>query len=92
MELQEFGAELRQMRREMHMTQEKLAEKLNVTPQEISRYENGHREMGAMMYAKLLKLHDEVIQKNDNELLAQIQKLSPMKRDAVLQLIAAMKE
>ncbi len=92
MELQEFGAELRQMRKDMRMTQEKLAEKLNVTPQEISRYEKGHREMGAMMYAELLKLHDETISKRDDELLAQIQRLSPKKRDAVLRLIAAMKE
>ncbi len=92
MELQEFGAELRQMRKDMHMTQEKLAEKLNVAPEDISRYEKGHREMGAIIYSRLLKLHDEVIRKNDNELLAQIQKLSPERREAVLQIIAVMKE
>ena len=92
MELQEYGDHIRQLRKDMHMTQEKLAEKLDVTAQELSRYENGHREMGGMLYAKLLKLHNEMVTKKDNELLQKIQKLSPKKRDAVLQMIIALTE
>ena len=92
MELQEYGDHIRQLRKDMHMTQEKLAEKLDVTAQELSRYENGHREMGGMLYAKLLKLHNEMVTKKDNELLQKIQKLSPKKRDAVLQMITALTE
>jgi len=91
-ELQEYGDHIRQLRKDMHMTQEKLAEKLDVTAQELSRYENGHREMGGMLYAKLLKLHNEMVTKKDNELLQKIQKLSPKKRDAVLQMIIALTE
>ena len=91
-ELQDFGDHVRQMRKDMHMTQEKLAEKLDVTAQEISRYEKGHREMGGMMYAKLLKLHHEIMTKKDNELFEKIQKLSPEKRDAVLRMITALTE
>ena len=92
MELQDFGDHVRQMRKDMHMTQEKLAEKLDVTAQEISRYEKGHREMGGMMYAKLLKLHHEIMTKKDNELFEKIQKLSPEKRDTVLRMITALTE
>ena len=45
-----------------------------------------------MLYAKLLKLHNEMVTKKDNELLQKIQKLSPKKRDAVLQMITALTE
>ena len=92
MELQEYGEHIRQLRKDMHMTQEKLAEKLDITAQELSRYENGHREMGGMLYAKLLKLHDGMVTKKDNELIQKIQKLSPKKRDVVLQMITALTE
>ena len=92
MELQDFGDQIRQMRKDMNMTQEKLAEKLDVTAQEISRYEKGHREMGGMLYAKLLKLHNENMTKKGNELCQKIQGLSPEKRDAVLRMITALTE
>ena len=90
MELQEFGKELRQMRKEMGMTQEQLAEELNVTPQEISRYEKGHREMGAMMFAKLQKLHEKVVKKKNEELFEKIRKLKPEQQEAVKYMISAM--
>ena len=92
MELQDFGDHVRQMRKDMHMTQEKLAEKLDVTAQELSRYEKGHREMGGLLYAKLLKLHNEIMTKKDNELFQKIQKLNPEKRNAILQMITALTE
>ena len=90
MELQEFGEELRKMRKDMGMTQEKLAEKLGIDAYQLSRYEKGHREMGAMLYAKLLKLHDEALKKKEDELLRKIKDLDPGKRDALLNMLAVL--
>ena len=92
MELQEFGIELQKMRKEMGMTQAKLAEALDADPTEISRFEKGHREMGAVLYAKLLKLHDEKMQKKEDHLMRMFLKLSQKKQDAVIQLMTAMME
>ena len=91
-ELQEFGEELRKMRKEMGMTQEKLAEKLDIDAYQLSRYEKGHREMGALLYTKLLKLHDEALKKKEENLMIKLMKASPKKREAALQMIEAMLE
>ena len=87
MELQEFGKELRQMRKEMGMTQEKLAEALDTNFRVVSRWEKGEDQMGALAYKKLLKLHAEKTQKKDDDLLRQIRKLSDSDRLMIEQMI-----
>ena len=55
-----FGQRLYEMRKAHHLTQEQLAEKLDIDSRMLSRYENGDTEMGALLYEKLLAvLHEE---------------------------------
>ncbi len=92
MELQEFGAELRQMRKDMHMTQEKLAEALGIDEKQLSKYENGKVEMKALIYSKLLKLHAAMMVKEEDEILSKIRQLNPAQKAAVKQLLVAFSE
>ena len=90
-ELREFGKELRGMRKEMHMTQEKMAEALGVDPRMISRYETGNAEMGALQYRKVLRLYESRKSSRTDSLLQQIKKLSPEQRGLIEGLIYSMK-
>ena len=90
-ELREFGKELRGMRKEMHMTQEKMAEALGVDPRMISRYENGNAEMGSLQYRKVLRLYESWKKSRTDSLLQQIRKLSPEQRGLIEGLIYSMK-
>lgn len=87
-ELRDFGSELRRMRKEMGMSMETLAAELGTDYRVISRYENGQAEMGALMYRRLLQLHDQKMK--SNELLQQIQKLSSTDQVMVEMIIARM--
>ena len=51
-----FGQRLYEMRKAHHLTQEQLAEKLDIDSRAVSRYESGETEMGALLYEKLLGL------------------------------------
>ena len=82
-ELQELGQELRGMRREMHMTQEKMAEALDVDPRMISRYENGNAEMGVLLYRKVLRLYEKWKSPQSDGLLQRIKQLTPEQRGAL---------
>ena len=82
-ELQAFGEELREMRQEMHMSQEKLAEALDVDLRMISRYENGNAEMGSLMYRKMLQIYQSWKYTQIDNLLQQIMKLTPEKKGAI---------
>ena len=90
-ELRELGKELRGMRKEMHMTQEKLAEALGVDPRVISRYENGNAEMGSLQYRKVLRLYESWKSTQTDRLLQQIRKLSPEQRGMIEGIIYNMK-
>ena len=90
MELQEFGAHLRKLRKEMHMTQAELAEVLGIEEKELSKYENGVHEMKGMAYARLLELHAERIMKEADELALKIRKLSPANQAVIQKMIEAM--
>ncbi len=90
-QLLELGEELRGMRREMHMTQEKLAEALDTDARMISRYENGNAEMGALMYRKILRLYESRKRPRADSLLQQIMKLTPEKRGAIETILYSMK-
>lgn len=84
----DLGSDVRRMRKEMGMTLETLAEALGTDFRVISRYENGQAEMGALMYRRLVLLHEQ--KTNSDHLLQQIQKLSPTNRAAIETIIASM--
>ena len=86
--LRELGSEIQQMRKEMDMTQEELAEELDTDFRVISRYENGREEMGAVMYRRLVQLHERKTKKDP--LLQQILSLSPKNRAAIETIIASL--
>lgn len=52
--LRRFGQTLFEMREGAHITQEKLAEELDVNSKLISRYETGEAQMGALLYDRWL--------------------------------------
>ena len=84
----DLGSDVRRMRKEMGMTLEMLAEALETDFRVISRYENGQAEMGALMYRRLLMLHEQ--KTKSDHLLQQIQKLSPINRAAIETIIAGL--
>ena len=84
-----LGEDIRNMRKGMGMTLEKLAEALDTDFRVLSRYENGQVEMGALMYRRLVRLHDRKT-KNTN-LLQQIRLLSPTDRTAIETIVTRMK-
>jgi len=86
--LYDLGSDVRRMRKEMGMTLEMLAEALETDFRVISRYENGQVEMGALMYRRLLMLHEQ--KTKSDHLLQQIQKLSPINRAAIETIIAGL--
>lgn len=55
-----LGRRLFELRTAHHLTQEQLAEKLDIDSRALSRYENGEREMGALLYGKMLALFPPV--------------------------------
>ena len=74
------------MRKAHHLTQEQLAEKLDIDRRAVSRYENGEIEMGALLYSKLLKvLHEE-----EKALPALWDQLNPENRQRAEELIRLM--
>jgi len=50
-----IGAKIAKRRREISMTQEQLAEKLSLSPQAISRWENGERTPSAIALARICR-------------------------------------
>ena len=60
-----FGQHLYEMRKQKHLSQMQLADILDVDRRQISRYETGEAEMGAMLYAKML---DALMPKTDDQL------------------------
>ncbi len=86
--LYDLGSDVRRMRKEMGMTLEMLAEALETDFRVISRYENGQAEMGALMYRRLLMLHEQ--KTKSDHLLQQIQELSPINRAAIETIIAGL--
>ncbi len=86
--LRDLGTEIRSMRKEMGMTLETLAEELGTDFRVLSRYENGLAEMGALMYRRLVRLHER--RTKDNDLLRQIQLLSPTDRIAIETIVSRM--
>ncbi len=89
-ELLVLGEELRRMRKEMHMTQEKLGEAVEVDPRQLSRYENGSAQMGSLLYRRILRVYEDWKRPRAESLLQQIMKLTPEKRGAIETILCGM--
>ena len=86
--LRNLGEDIRNMRKEMGMTLEKLAEALDTDFRVLSRYENSQAEMGAVMYRNLIQLYEQRTARAD--LLQQIKKLSPQNLQALKTIISSL--
>ena len=86
--LRNLGEDIRNMRKEMGMTLEKLAEALDTDFRILSRYENSQAEMGAVMYRNLIQLYEQRTARAD--LLQQIKKLSPQNQQALKTIISSL--
>lgn len=64
-DLEEVGRKLKACRKMRHLTQEKLAEKMESTQNDVYRHEKGKREMGIRTFIK----YAEVLQVYPQELL-----------------------
>lgn len=90
-QLFQFGNKLAVMRKARHMTQMELADLLGVDNRQISRYENGTAEMGALLYDQMLDvLTDEKQDQQTCDLLQQWKTLTPENRKQLLNLAAMM--
>ena len=86
-----FGNKLAGMRKAHHMTQMQLADLLGVDNRQISRYENGAAEMGALLYDQMLgALTDEKQDQQTFDLLEQWRTLTPKNRQQLLSLASMM--
>lgn len=74
--LKDLGADIRMMRKELGLTQEQLAEELDINATQLSRYENGTTEMGANAYRRLRDLYEEKRDQGRNEILQLWEKLN----------------
>ena len=90
-ELIVLGNWMYESRKDAGLTQRKLADMVDQDPRQISRYENGQAEMGALLYRKLLILFgqlsdDPLIQKH----LQQFVSLTPENRQQVRNFTSAL--
>lgn len=86
-----FGNKLAAMRKSRHLTQMQLAELLGIDNRQVSRYENGAAEMGALLYDQMLDaLSDEKRDQQTNDLLEQWNNLTPENRQQLLSLASMM--
>ncbi len=53
-----MGKNLKQARRDKHLTQKEVAVKMNMTQQQYSRFENGVFELNYRQIAELCELYD----------------------------------
>ena len=87
----DFGNKLASMRKAKHLTQMQLAELLGIDNRQVSRYENGAAEMGALLYDQMLDaLSDEKRDQQTNDLLEQWNTLTPENRQQLLSLASMM--
>lgn len=90
-ELIAFGNELRKMRKEdMKLSLKQLGDQLDIDWRTLSAYERGEHEMGAMLYRRFVKLHDEMMLEKHTSLLQQISKMPPKKQEAIMKMIELM--
>lgn len=83
-ELIEFGNQLYEMRRQNDLSQMQLADILDIDRRQISRYETGEAEMGALLY---MKMQNALSPKVDDQLAEMLQLWSVLSNESKTQLI-----
>ena len=80
----EFGNQLYEMRRQNNLSQMQLADILDIDRRQISRYETGEAEMGALLY---VKMQNALSPKVDDQLAEMLQLWSALSDESKTQLI-----
>ena len=80
-----LGEEMRRMRTNMGLSQEKMAERLGTDFRVISRYESGQAEPGALLYRQIMNMYRKM--RREEELRERIERLSPEDRELVEKLV-----
>ena len=88
--LRQFGQKLYSMRKGRRMTQIQLADELGVDYRQISRYETGEAEMGAMLYDKILDVCGQKPQGETADLLQVFGNLTPENKTQLIGLAKMM--
>ena len=83
-ELIEFGNQLYEMRRQNNLSQMQLADILDIDRRQISRYETGEAEMGALLY---VKMQNALSPKVDGQLAEMLHLRSALSDESKAQLI-----
>ena len=83
-ELIEFGNQLYEMRRQNDLSQMQLADILDIDRRQISRYETGEAEMGALLY---VKMQNALLPKADDRLAEMLKLWSALSDESKTQLI-----
>ncbi len=91
-ELVSFGVHLYEMRKRSHLTQMQMAEILDIDRRQVSRYETGEAEMGALLYAKMQDALSVKIDDRLDELLQLWGVLSSESKMQLLDLAKVMKK
>ena len=89
-ELIEFGRKLCAMRESLGLSQKQLGDKLNIDNRQISRYETGQVEMGAMLYERFLELYYGEKDKQSELMLQQWTALTNENKDQLLNIATAL--
>ena len=84
-ERDKLGNWLREMRNSKGLTQQQLAELVEVNPKQISRYESGKAEMGALLYIRICEaLSPRIDDLQVKELLHLYTMLTPEKQQLIV--------
>jgi len=86
-----FGQKLYEMRKSKNLSQMELAEMLDVDRRQISRYETGEAEMGALLYAKMQNALSVKVDKQLASFLQLWEALPPESRSKLIDLAEIMK-
>ena len=84
--LRQFGGKLYLMRKARGMTQRQLADAMDIDYRQVSRYETGSAEMGAMLYDQMLDVLG--MRSNDcqtQEAIRQFSTLSPANKEKAIE-------
>ena len=86
----EFGNKLCAMRESLGLSQKQLGDKLNIDNRQISRYETGQVEMGAMLYERFLELYQGEKDRRTELILQQCTTLTNENKDQLLNIATAL--
>ncbi len=89
-ELLTLGQKIYQLRKSRGLNQRQLADMLGIDFRQLSRYENGEAEMGALLYERVLKILGPEITPQTESFLQQWGTLSTEDRQQLLNLAVIM--